>query len=84
VRQALGRRVRDVRVGLRLSQEQLAERADLHWTHISGIERGQYDLKLTTLCRVARGLGLSLSGLFEGIAVGGRGKTVSKRTRKSS
>ena len=50
-----------------LSQEQLGERADLHWTHISGIERAQYDLKLSTLTRVSRGLGVSLSALFAGI-----------------
>ncbi len=66
-------------MGLKLSQEQLAERSSLHWTHISGIERGQYDLKLTTLCRVARGLGLSLSDLFGGIALAGRTKASPKR-----
>ena len=62
-------------MSLKLSQEQLAERSDLHWTHISGIERGQYDLKLTTLCRVAQGLGTPLSDLFAGISVPGRLKT---------
>ncbi len=45
VRRSLGQRVRKSRTGQGLSQEQLAERADLHWTHISGIERGQYDLR---------------------------------------
>ena len=79
VRRAFGKRVRALRTGLKLSQEQLAERADLHWTHISGIERGQYNLKLTTLCRVARGLGLSLSDLFAGIGVFGRLRTPPKR-----
>ena len=74
-RRALGKRVRALRTGLKLSQEQLAERADLHWTHISGIERGQYNLKLTTLCRVAQGLGLSLSDLFAGVGLPGRPKT---------
>ena len=68
-----------MRKGLQLSQEELAERSNLHWTHISGIERGQYDLKLTTLCRVAQGLGLSLSDLFGGIARAGRPKTPLKR-----
>ena len=49
------------------TQEQLAQRADLHWTHISGIERAQYNLKLSTLTRVARGLGITLSELFAGL-----------------
>ena len=51
VRRALGRQVRKLRTAQGLSQEQLGERADLHWTHISGIERAQYDLKLSTLTR---------------------------------
>jgi transcriptional regulator with XRE-family HTH domain len=79
VQRALGKRVRTLRTGLKLSQEQLAERSNLHWTHISGIERGQHNLKLTTLCRVAHGLGLSLSELFSGIAIAGRQKTLPKR-----
>ena len=36
-------KVRKLRTAQGLSQEQLGERADLHWTHISGIERAQYD-----------------------------------------
>ena len=79
VRRALGKRVRVLRAGLKLSQEQLAERANLHWTHISGIERGQHNVKLSTLCRVAQGLGLSLSELFNGIAIASRAKTSIKR-----
>ena len=69
VRRALGRQVRTLRTAQGLSQEQLGERADLHWTHISGIERAQYDLKLSTLTRVSRGLGVSLAALFAGIVV---------------
>ncbi len=70
--------MRRLRTGLGLSQEQLAERAGLHWTHISGIERAQYNLKLSTLTRVARGLDISLSELFSGIRPSGR-KTATKR-----
>ena len=77
-RRALGRRVRKLRTGLRLSQEQLAERAGLHWTHISGIERGQYNVKLSTLIRVSRGFDITLSELFTGIRPAGR-KTATKR-----
>ena len=51
-------------MALKLSQERLAERADIHWTHVSGIERGVFDVKLSTLTRVAGGLGFSLAELF--------------------
>ena len=50
----------------------------MHWTHISGIERAQYNLKLSTLTRVARGLDISLSELFAGIGPSSR-KTTTKR-----
>ena len=63
----VGRQVRKLKTAQGLSQEQLGERADLHWTHISGIERAQYDLKLSTLTRVSRGFGVSLSALFAGV-----------------
>lgn len=37
----IGRRIREVRVRRGYSQEQLAKRADMHWTYIGRIERGQ-------------------------------------------
>ena len=67
VRRALGRRVRQLRADKKLSQEQLAERCDLHWTHISGIERGQVNLTLNTLTRLSKGLAMPLSELFIGV-----------------
>ncbi|MFH1572937.1 MAG: helix-turn-helix transcriptional regulator, partial [Acidobacteriota bacterium] len=63
LRAALGQRVRELRERLRLSQEQLAERADLHWTYISGIERGKRNLGLNILARLARALKVSLPAL---------------------
>lgn len=78
VRRALGRRVRELRKKLKLSQEQLAERADLHWTHISGVERGQWNISLTTICKIANGLSVPLSELFDGIDLHSRS---SKRNR---
>jgi transcriptional regulator with XRE-family HTH domain len=74
VRRALGKRVRELRTGLGLSQEGLAERAGLHWTHISGIERGQWNIGLRTICNLARGLDVSLSDLFAGVERGSRPK----------
>lgn len=67
LRPALGRRVRILRQRKALSQEQLAEAAQLHWTYVSGIERGKRNPGLNTLGRLARALGITLSKLLSGI-----------------
>jgi transcriptional regulator with XRE-family HTH domain len=52
----LGENVRKYRKEAGLSQEQLAERADLHWTYISGIERGIRNPAAKNIQRIAEGL----------------------------
>jgi transcriptional regulator with XRE-family HTH domain len=63
IRIAFGRRVRSLRVAEGLSQEALAERAQLHWTYISGIERGRRSPTLVILGRLAKALGTTLPEL---------------------
>ena len=78
VRLALGRRVRELRLRLKLSQEALAERADLHWTYVSGIERGERNPALVNLAYLARALGVSLGELFGPVT----GRLPKKTSRK--
>jgi transcriptional regulator with XRE-family HTH domain len=59
----LGRRIRELRERLDISQEQLAERAGLHWTYISGIERGVRDPGLNVLAKLSRALKVSMADL---------------------
>jgi transcriptional regulator with XRE-family HTH domain len=63
VRAAFGRRVRELRTKRGLSQEQLAARADLHWTYVSSIERGRRDPGLRAVARLATALGVTFSDL---------------------
>ena len=63
-RVAFGRRVRELRNKAELSQEQLAERADLHWTYVSEVERGRRGPSLDVVGRLAAGLRTSPSELF--------------------
>lgn len=42
-----------------LSQEALAERADLRWTYMGGIERGERNVSLINIVRIARALELT-------------------------
>jgi transcriptional regulator with XRE-family HTH domain len=61
---AFGRRVRERRVALGLSQEDLAERADLDRTYISGIERGLRNVSLLNITRLASALRVKVRDLF--------------------
>jgi transcriptional regulator with XRE-family HTH domain len=55
---AFGRRLREVRVGVGLSQDRLAERARVHPTAIGRMERGGREPRLATILRLARALGV--------------------------
>ncbi len=61
---AFGAAVRWRRAEIRLSQEQLAERSGLHRTYVSGVERGERNLGLVNVYRLARALGISGSELL--------------------
>ena len=52
------------RSGDRLSQEELAERAGLHRTYVGSVERGERNVALINVDRLARALGLSASELM--------------------
>jgi hypothetical protein len=60
----LGKTLRRRRLALGLSQEGLAEKADLHWTYIGGIERGERNVSLLNIVRLARALGITASQLL--------------------
>jgi transcriptional regulator with XRE-family HTH domain len=53
---ALGEAVRRARVEAGLSQEQLADAAHLHVTHLGGVERGVRNPNYATLVKLARAL----------------------------
>ncbi len=53
---AFGAKVREVRLEHGLTQEQLAERANLHPTFVSNLERGYSAPTLATLIAVAKAL----------------------------
>ena len=61
------RRVRLRREELELSQEKLAERCELHWTYIGQVERGQRNLSLHNIVRIAKGLESDPGELLRGV-----------------
>ena len=66
----LGNRLRSYRIRLKLSQEEVAERAELHPTYIGQLERGEKNATLSSVARVAQALDVSLETLFENITTG--------------
>ena len=63
---ALGREVRRFREALDLSQEGLAELSGLHRNYIGGIERGERNVGMKAIVRLARALRLTPAELFAG------------------
>jgi len=59
-----GRRVRDLRKANGLSQEELADRAGLHFTYIGGVERGERNLSFKSIHKIAAALCVDIRGLF--------------------
>lgn len=64
VLQAFGRRVRQLRFNRGLSQEQFAERCGLHRTYIGAIERGERNVSLLNIEKIAIALGVKIVDLF--------------------
>jgi transcriptional regulator with XRE-family HTH domain len=62
--QDFGERVRELRLGQGLSQEDLADRAGLHRTAVSFIERAQRSATLETVARLASALGVEPAELM--------------------
>jgi transcriptional regulator with XRE-family HTH domain len=54
----LGQKIREIRKKRKLSQTELAEKADVSFITISRIERGERDPHVRTLARIAKGLGV--------------------------
>lgn len=60
---AFGAAVRQQRIALGLSQEVLAERAGCHRNYMGRIERGEQNITLGMMVRVAMALKVSVSAL---------------------
>lgn len=64
---ALGKNLRLQRETKKLTQERLAEHAELDPTYISGIERGVRNPSVLSLVRIAKALGTQVSELLQGV-----------------
>ena len=60
-----GESVRDARKSLGLSQEELADKADVHRTYIGMIERAEKNITLTNIGKIAAALNLEIFELLK-------------------
>jgi transcriptional regulator with XRE-family HTH domain len=63
-----GRRVRQRRLERDISQEKLAELADLHRNYVGGIERGERNVSLINIVKLAHALAVRPAKLIETIS----------------
>ena len=67
IRVLFGDALRRHREDQKLTQEDLADRAGIHRTYLSDIERGSRNPSLINIARLAKGLMLTPSELFKGV-----------------
>ena len=66
-RKVLGENIRTHRRKAGWSQEKLAEKSDLHHNYIGDIERGEENVSVDALVRIATALKVELSDLVKGV-----------------
>ncbi len=68
LRKHFGRRVRELRKARGYSQEELGFRTNIHRTYIGSVERGEQNISLDNIGRLAKALGVPLHDLFEKVS----------------
>ncbi|HPV32291.1 MAG TPA: helix-turn-helix transcriptional regulator [Methylotenera sp.] len=61
----LGVAIREARKAQGLSQEALAEKADIDRSYMGGIERGEHNLAIMNLLKIAKALSMKASSLLD-------------------
>lgn len=59
-----GRLIRELRIEKKLSQEELAFRADVHRTYVGMIERGEKNITLENIDKFCKGLEVTMEFIF--------------------
>lgn len=64
IRKQFGRRLREVRKAAKLSQEALGFKANIHRTYIGAVERGEQNVSLDNIYKLAKALKVEPKELF--------------------
>ena len=64
IKTKFGAKVRKLRLAKGLSQEAFADICGLHRTYVGAIERGERNVSLENIEKIAKALGISIASLF--------------------
>jgi transcriptional regulator with XRE-family HTH domain len=64
-KRAFGKAVRARRKALKLTQEELADRAGVHPTYVGDVERGERNIALINILKIAKALGVKAGRLLD-------------------
>ena len=64
IKSKVGKRIKELRNKLGISQEELAFRSEIHRTYIASLEVGKRNVSIETLEKVVKALEVSLSEFF--------------------
>ncbi len=67
IQQALGLRIQQLRKANGMSQEKFALFIDLDRTYLASVEAGKRNISIVNIKKIADGLNISLSNLFDNI-----------------
>ncbi len=67
IKSKVGKRIREIREKVEMSQKDLAYSSDLDRSYIASVESGQRNISIVNLEKIANSLGVSLSELLKGI-----------------
>ena len=63
----LGNRIKELRQKTGLSQEKFALKIEMDRTYFASVEAGKRNISIVNIKKIADGLGVSLTNLFEGL-----------------
>lgn len=64
IEKSIGSRIKELRTFVKISQEELAFRADLDRTYINSVENGRRNISIVNIEKIAKALNVSIKDFF--------------------